>query len=41
MEPQGSLPWSQEPITGSYPQPDQSSSYNLSSLSFYYRTTYI
>jgi hypothetical protein len=27
MQPEGSLPSSQEPSTGPYPQPDQSSSY--------------
>jgi hypothetical protein len=30
MEPEGSLPRSQEPFTGSYPQPDRSSPYHLS-----------
>jgi hypothetical protein len=29
MEPEGSLPCSQELSTGPYPQPDQSSPYNL------------
>jgi hypothetical protein len=33
MEPEGSLPWPQEPFTGSYPEPDQSSpSYPILSL---------
>jgi hypothetical protein len=29
MEPEGSLPCSQEPSSGPYPKPDQSSSYHL------------
>jgi hypothetical protein len=28
MEPEGSLPWSQEPSTGPYPEPDQSNLYH-------------
>jgi hypothetical protein len=28
METEGSLPWSQEPSTGPYPEPDQSSPYH-------------
>jgi hypothetical protein len=27
MEPEGSLPYSQKPSTGSYPEPDESSIY--------------
>jgi hypothetical protein len=27
MEPEGSLPYSQEPSTGPYPEPDQCNSY--------------
>jgi hypothetical protein len=33
MEPEGSLPCSQEPYTGSYLKPDQSSPFTLSYLS--------
>jgi hypothetical protein len=29
MEPEGSLPYSQETSTGPYPEPDQSSPYQL------------
>jgi hypothetical protein len=29
MEPEGSLPCSQDPSTGPYPEPDQSNSYHL------------
>jgi hypothetical protein len=29
MEPEGSLPCSQEPPTGPYPEPDQSNPYHL------------
>jgi hypothetical protein len=32
MELQGSLPWSQKPITGPYPGPNESSQYNPTSL---------
>jgi hypothetical protein len=28
MEAEGSLPWSQQPFTGPYPEPGQSSPYN-------------
>jgi hypothetical protein len=28
MEPEGSLPYSQEPSTGPYPEPDQSNPYH-------------
>jgi hypothetical protein len=28
MEPEGSLPLSQEPFTGPYPEPDRSNSYH-------------
>jgi hypothetical protein len=28
MEPEGSLPFSQEPCTGPYPEPDQSNLYH-------------
>jgi hypothetical protein len=36
MEPEGSLPWSQEPLTGSYSEPDQFSPYHhiLSKIRF-------
>jgi hypothetical protein len=36
MEPEGSLPSSQEPSTGSYPEPDQSNPYHpiLSKIHF-------
>jgi hypothetical protein len=32
MEPEGSLPCSQEPSTGPYPEPDQSVPSNLSKI---------
>jgi hypothetical protein len=34
MEPEGSLPYSQEPSTGPYPEPDQSNSSHLSKILF-------
>jgi hypothetical protein len=33
MEPEGSLPWSQQPATGPYPEPDESSLHLLTIFS--------
>jgi hypothetical protein len=34
MEPEGSLPYSQEPSTGPYPEPDKSNPYHPMSIFF-------
>jgi hypothetical protein len=34
IDPEGSLPCSQEPSTGPYPEPDQSGPYHLSKIHF-------
>jgi hypothetical protein len=36
MEPEGSLPCSQEPYTGPYPEPDQSNLSKIHFNNFYY-----